>query len=357
MRTRITFAIGLTLGLTIAVLTATPVPPGEKPDAFSQATPRALAVSVPGNIRLSFRGEVAREYVMTGPDLARLAAVRIRTREVNTTGEIMGTYIYQGIPVLHILEGIAPRIPPQAPFDRPLDLVVSFVSRSGRESRFSYCELILTDDRHPVTLAYHRRQLLPAIDPQSYTKNRHRANVSGLRLICPRDRTDSRYLDDVVAVKFIRPATAGNLLPPQKKGKKCASRALWTIEKGVKEPASLNGLPLVILEGWFRTGHGRGIKSTGLESTRGYPLRAVITRLFPHSQPDDFFLFAACDGYRSLLSWREIFETEDGCKMLLTVDRGPRGEIRDLRLACVADYFVDRNIWGLSHIQHISLTE
>lgn len=329
--------------------------PNNKIDAKSQATPLASKIPVPSNLSLKFLGEVKYNYLLTSTDLSKLPAVKIRTKEVSSEGKTLGTYIYHGIPVYHILEGIAPRKNKGAPFDRPLDLVVSFISRDGRESRFSYCELTMTDDNTPVILAYHRAQLLPTKNPKAYTKNHYKDNISGLRLICPGDLYDSRYLDEVVAVRFFCPPTTDHLLPAQSKGKKCSSKILWCIENGKIKRSSLYNILQIVCKNWFRTGHGRGIKSSYLEKATGYSLRQFISLHFNNCNSGDFFLFTACDGYRALLSWREIFQTVDGSRMILTIRRNSDNSIQDIRLACVADFFVDRNIWGLSHIERIIL--
>lgn len=353
MRTRMLSALHLLLAFIVTALPMSGEQSREEPDALSQATPVALHMPLPGDLTLFFQGEVAHPYRLTSAELSRLSTIRIRTREVTAGGEIMGAYIYQGIPVLFILEGIVPRITGDVPFDRPLDLVVSFISRKGKRSRFSYGELTMTDDNTPVTLAYQRDPLLPSKPLEEYTRNRYPEDIRGLRLICPGDRTDRRYLNDVVAVEFHRAEAANHLLPVQAKGKKCVSSGLWTIRDRQQDRVHLDNLPVITFTNWFRTGHGRGIKSRRPEAVSGHPLRALLLRLFPHSRAGDFFLFVACDGYRTLLSWEEIFETRDGARMLLVADRNSDGSIRDLQLACVADFFVDRNVWGLSHIQLI----
>jgi hypothetical protein len=154
-------------------------------------------------------------------------------------------------------------------------------------------------------------------------------------------------------VVFQRLSAADHLLPVQKKNKKCASSGLSVVLEGQKSAANLKNLPTITLKNWFRTGHGRGIKSSRLEEITGHPLHSLLELLCPDSGPGDFFLFVACDGYRTILSWEEIFETRDGSRMMLVVDRNPDREIQDLKLTCGDDFFVDRNVWGLSHMQHI----
>lgn len=64
---------------------------------------------------------------------------------------------------------------------------------------------------------------------------------------------------------------------------------------------------------------------------------------------DDFYIFAGCDGYRSIFSWSEIYRTENGRKMILLP--GKKG----LTFGPVADCFVDRDIRALSCVEKVKL--
>ena len=316
--------------------------------AVTGATPLAVAVDAPADIQLTVKGLVKREYTFSGEALRALATTRIRTREISPEGKFQGTYIYVGIPVYNLLEGIAPEKPKDAVYDRPLDMYVTFTSSSGKKSRFSYGELTMTDDSLPVTLAFDRKQLLPSKDPEKYEKNMHKDNLKGLRIICPREFDTARYCDDVVSVMLSVPETPDSLLPKMTKGVKCSSAALKCVADGKENAAVFSGIPVIDSGKWVRVGHGRGYK--GVSHAAGYDIRAFLKKNFPGCGPDSFFMFIACDGYRSIFSGREIFSTEDGesCMIVNKMDgKEPRGGIM---LASIRDYFVDRNIWGLSHI-------
>lgn len=146
--------------------------------AVTGATPLALSESILPDVELKFDGMVKRNYVFSSDSLRALASTRVRVQEISPEGKFLGTYAYTGIPLSNLLEGIAP-----SPLDRkesskidrlksslnekmsgakedkrfhPTDILVTFHSRDGRTSYFSYAELVFTDDRNPVLLAYHR---------------------------------------------------------------------------------------------------------------------------------------------------------------------------------------------------------
>ena len=319
-------------------------------DAFSGATPLALEKDVPEGLSLTVDGKVKQTYHFNSRSFRLLAKTRIRTPEVTPEGEIMGAYIYTGIPVNYIMEGIVPEKSKTDAFDRPLDMVVVFYSSTGETARFSYGELTCADDSLPVTLAFHREPILPHKNPESYTRNKYKNNITGLRLICPREPDTSRYLDNVVRIALTVPQTSDLALPPVEKKKKCTGISITCLEEGKEKPASYESVPITRISNWFRTGHGRGIKGDHPVSAFGYHLPSFLRNNFPGCGPEDFFLFIACDGYRSIFSGREIFCTPAGDSFLLleTMDgKPPKG---GKTIGAISDFFVDRCVWGLTHI-------
>nr|HPQ41905.1 hypothetical protein [bacterium] len=119
-------------------------------NAVSGATPLAVDRDVPDDMTLTVDGLVKKTYSFSSSALNGFASTRIRTREIDPGGRFTGAYIHMGIPVFNILEGIAPEKPVSETFDQPVDICVEFRSRSGNVSRFSYNEIIMTDDALPV---------------------------------------------------------------------------------------------------------------------------------------------------------------------------------------------------------------
>jgi hypothetical protein len=319
-------------------------------DAFSGATPQALVQDVPNDFSLTVDGKVKQVYYFSARALGLLAKTRLRVPEVSPQGEILGVYIYSGIPVIHIMEGVAPKIEETDAFDRPLDMAVIFTSASGQTSVFSYGELTMTDDRFPVTLAFHREPLMPSKDPGSYTRNKYMENIKGLRLICPREPDTSRYLDNVVRITLTPVPVPNHLLPLVQQGKKCLSTSIDCIDDGKVKPASYENVETLNQSGWLRIGHGRGIKGDGYFTASGYSLVSFLKENFPGCGGDDFFLVVGCDGYRALFSGREIFFTAAGKTFMLVNTLNEKEPREGKAVAAVADFFVDRDVKGVSHI-------
>ncbi len=317
------------------------------------ATPLALKQDADKDISLEVSGNTKKVYRFDEDSLNAFASVYIRTREVAPNGDFEGTYRYTGVQVLNILEGIAPEKPKDAPFDRPLDMVVTFVSSTGKQSHFSYGELTMTDDIKPVILAYSRTELQAskASAEKPYTLNIHKGDVKGLRLICPGDNNTARYLDDVQKIVIREISVDNSEFPEMTKGFRCVADSVKTVYKGEVLPLNLTGVETASIENWVRTGHGQGFK--GISSASGYNLRSLLKKNFPGAGENNYFLFVACDGYRTLFSGREIFNTDAGKDMMMLKEMDGTKTRGGMSLGPVRDYYVDRETWGLTHIMMI----
>ncbi len=323
----------------------------------SGATPLAVAKKVPSSISLTVSGLIKKEYIFGGDALNAFATTRIRTREFSAAGDYQGAYAYLGIPVFNILEGISPQKPNSASFRQPLDMMVSFISKSGKRSNFSYNEIIMTSDQFPITLAYDRVPLEPTNEAAltTYQYNRYKENLTGLRLICPKEPDTVRYLDDVVRIVYSVPPAPDERLPVRKKPFKCESRSLRCIDGAEAFRARFDNVTLYSVPRWVRIGHGHGFEEVVTAS--GYHLPSFLKQNFPGCADTDFFLFVACDGYRCLFSGREIFSTPDGQHMMIV--NNFNGDIPEagFMLGPTGDFFSDRAMWGLSCVARIEESE
>jgi hypothetical protein len=318
--------------------------------AVTGATPLAVREEVRRGVSLEVRGATARTYRFDHRALNAFAPIHRRTLEVSPVGAFEGSYRYTGIPVLHILEGVAPRKTEESAFDRPLDLIVTFIAASGDQKHFSYGELTMTDDSDAVMLAFARSPVLPtklgADEP--YPWKLHREPLRGLRLVCPAEPTTARYLDEVVMITLVEPTVENANLPVSRRGERCIAESITVVRGDHAAPLTLAGVAAAAATDWVRHGHGRGFKA--ISTAQGYELRSLLHHNFPGAGRDDFYLFVACDGYRAIFSGHEIFATEAGRRMMLVeiVDGEPLPG--GASVGPVKDYFVDRVVRAVTHI-------
>lgn len=310
------------------------------------ATPIALYSAVPAGFGLTVAGDVKQTYVFGSAALRAFAATRVRTKEVSAAGKFEGDFIYLGLPVFHVLEGIAPAYPRGG--DNPLDFLVTFEAADGRCVHFSYGELMMADDALPVTLAYSRVPLVPPKEKEKPDYRPPGEMLSGFRLIVPREPDTGRYLDQVTRVLYRQVRLPAGWFPERRKGERCVSDRLVCVEGGRATPAVTEGLETVAVPRWVRVGHGRGF--LGLEQLEGYPLRAFLGRNFPGLAPEDWLMLVACDGYRVLYAAREILLSDAGAAMLLVTQMNGQAPPGGRMLACLTDYYADRGLWGVTHV-------
>lgn len=311
------------------------------------ATPLALYSAVPRDFRIEVSGNVKKDYSFGSSALRAFATTRIRTKEVSPKGAFVGNFIYLGIPVYNLLEGIAPAYSSEGS-DNPLDFLVTFESGEDKQVHFSWGELMMPGDALSVTLAYSRVPLVPASVREKPDFSPPGEMLTGFRLIAPQEPDTTRYLDGVVRVIFSQVRMPSGLFPERRKGMKCESDRVVCVENGrVREPVG-DGLVRSTTRNWVRVGHGRGF--LGQETITGYPLREFLTRNFDSVTPEDYFMLVACDGYRVLYAAREILLTDSGKSMVLVDEMNGRRAPGGRMLACLADYYADRGLWGISHI-------
>jgi hypothetical protein len=322
----------------------------KKADATSSATQLAKKHALPEIISLYAAGEIQQAYRYSRAKLDQFPTIRIRDIEVNSKGEILGSYIYTGIPVLYFLEKTTPLKRKPATFNRPLDMQVVFHSSTKKKVSFSYGELTMANDNNPVILAYHREPLNPSKQMDNYTKNKLTGELKGFRLICPGDKDNSRYLEDVKDVYLQLPTYSEELLPKVQKKFKCNSTAIKLIDKNKEKKASFKNVPIKKVSNWLRIGHGRGIKGEKAATASGYHLRTFLKKNFTNCNAEDYFLFVGCDGYRTLLSGKEIFNTHKGDRFIIMDTLNNKKLKEGFTLGTIADFFIDRSVKGLSHI-------
>jgi hypothetical protein len=212
----------------------------------------------------------------------------------------------------------------------------------------------MADDGYPITLAYHREPVVPSKEPETYTGNKLLETLEGLRLICPADPDVERYLDDVATITLETPEVRLPGLPVQRQGAECVSDSLVRCQGESCSTASLEDLETATVRNWVRVGHGRGFK--GISTAGGYRLTSFLESNFPEGTEEAFYLFVACDGYRSLFSGTEIFKTAAGGESLIVTEMDGGLPHGGFMLGPVRDYFIDRDVWGLSHIVQLNLT-
>lgn len=325
-------------------------------DAFTGATPKALAAKVPGGISVKVTAFEGREYHFNSSSFRLLAKTRLRTREYKRDGTIIGSYSYEGVPLRVILEGVDPDKSVNAPFDRPTDIVVRVKSADGGVSCFSYGELTMATDSDPVILAYKRNEVLPDKEPEKYKGNKRKEEIENVALICPGDEDVSRYLEEVQEIEFIAPDTGRMAVPVMRKGMDYVSKTVVFAEKDRSVEVGADSLRIKEQSfAWFRIGHGRGIKRRELINVSGSRLSSVLRKYYPDLKKEDFILVTGGDGYRTVFSGYEVLEGRTGNSMIIVDEIEGKTPESGVLLGVMSDFYIDRCVRGVAHIARLKM--
>jgi len=316
--------------------------------AITGATPKAITAPIPEGITLIINGCTPKAYEFNSDTLKAFVPTCLFTREINETKTYEGAYRYHGIPIINILDGIKIKKSADSAFDGPHDIIVQFKSRNGKISSCSYGELVMSGNMFNYILAYKREPIQPSKEGDTYKKNMHKENIKGLRLVIASDADTSRYLDDVVEINLTEPNINSLALPKTEKGKQCTSNQIVCISHDARHLATFSNTKEQTVSQWVQVGHGRGYK--GIVQADGYNLKSFLYNNFWHIPRNAWFMFVGCDGYRCIFSYREIFEQDTGDKLMIATQINKKPAPGNLMVASTGDFFVDRCVWGLSHI-------
>lgn len=265
-------------------------------------------------------------------------------------------------------------------FNRPIDMLIVVKGRQGQEALFSIGELqmglegsrVLLADRLRLVIPHHHDEIPPLDEPDGWMEVTARAAFAapegcvschaekkvpavdiprGVCLVAAGDPWPPRFVEDVVEVSVRQ---VGATVPAQmKKGAKGGPTVSLTRLDGsgvALHPAALAALGQAsFADASF--GMGRGFH--GIHTWTGVPLARVVAAQVPAGTDLDrvWVLVTAADGYRTVLSGRELFAGARDALLATTEDGQPLGERGPMRLVVPADFYVDRSVHSVQEIR------
>jgi len=300
---------------------------------------------------MNVEGELVHEYKFSLESLKNYPLTTVRTLEVSEKGEYLGAYEYTGVAFRQLLENIKVKKNKTAAFDRELDMVVTVIGQNGKKAYFSYGELYMQKDCYQTMIAFNRKAINPA-KPVNYKKNKKIERKTGFFLVCTGDYNTHRYIEDVKEIKIKTLKAPNKLLPVMKKGTHCSSEKLNIVINNSEKRFLYKEFKPTVINNWIRIGHGRGFKN--IANLKGIKLKDVLLKNYSNYTKGYFFLLVGCDGYRSIFSSDEIFNSPAG-ECIYISDRKINKMVKgNIGLVVTSDYFIDRCIWGLASLAVIN---
>lgn len=315
------------------------------------------AVAQAAEPRLAVTGLVKQPQNLGLHDLAALAQVEVKQNDIRLNGEFRGTFRLRGVPLKSLLD-LAQVGKEAGGFGKAVDLAIVVRDNAGHQVALSWGEVY---HRNPaeVILALGASP----VRPKKSCTGCHEADFAarwlapldravGLpKLVVTGDQFSDRSLENVVSIEVLG-------LPDGEWGPKPAKlySPAFTLEAGgaTHKFESLPDLPRaeILVD---HVGDGKGFH--GRNRYRGVALAELIERYGQGGGPQTVYLFSAPDGYRSLISWGELFLNPLGRRMLVAeaVDGKPLDENGRFMSLLPDDLWADRWVKALSQVRAVNL--
>ncbi|MEI7528321.1 MAG: hypothetical protein WCK76_05200 [Elusimicrobiota bacterium] len=292
--------------------------------------------------------ETAGEIANPGPvDFSTLSKHSVIVKETLLDAEgkdkFTGAYRYDGYSLFDILNLSVLNKKNKGEFPPIIDLYVEVENKNGEKVVFSWGELYYPVNLHKIIVATDVSRIVP-----SKTKDLW-ALPAAPRLVAANDLVTERNISSPVKItvrSYPRsfPVEKG-LSPMYSPGIKLFS--------GNEKVAELADYPAGLNTDTFNTifyGRGKGIHSTS--PFTGVPLKDALKPYYPFSRANlrtGLFCVAAKDGYRSAVSYSELFNRNDQQEFLL-VKAAPDADGGLFSLFPAPDFFSDRAIRSITEI-------
>ncbi len=292
---------------------------------------------------LVIEGEIANPGRVDFSSL-ELHSVIVKETLLDSSGgdSFTGAYRYDGYSVFDILDNRIIRKANNEEFNPIIDLYIEVENKTGEKVVFSWGELYYPNNLHKVLIATGVSRIVP-----SKTKELWPLPETS-RIVAANDLVTERNISDPVkiTVKSIRKSfTVVKGMSPMY----CDKIALFENDKqiGVVSPVN-EGEDITFYTIFY--GRGRGIHSTS--PFKGMMLRDILSEYYKVTRDNlrsGIICITGQDGYRSAVSFSELFNRNDQQELLLV-----RTELNEdgglFRIFAAADFFSDRAIKSVSEI-------
>jgi hypothetical protein len=253
-----------------------------------------------------------------------------------------GAYRYDGYSLFDILnDRIIDKIN-VSEFNPIIDLYVEIENENGEKVVFSWGEIYYPVNLHKILIASEVARIVPSKTKELWTLPKESKIVAGCDLITERNISNPIK----ITVKSLRKSFAVSLgLSPM------LASDFKLFKNGEQLISEIDGEKSAVVT--FNTifyGRGKGIHST--TPFTGMILKDVLLPWYPISKENlmsGIICISGIDGYRSAISYSELFNRNDQQEFLL-IRTNPNEDGGLYRIFAAADFFSDRAIKSVSEI-------
>lgn len=295
-------------------------------------------------VDLTVEGEIANPGKVDFTSLPKHSVI-VKETLLNSEGgdRFTGAFRYDGYSLFDILEKRVIKKANAEEFNPIIDLYVEVENDKGEKVVFSWGEIYYPNDLHKILIASNVSRIVP-----SKTKDLWALPVTS-KIVAAADLITERNISNPVRITV---RSFPKSFPTVKGMSPIYSEKILLFE-GKDQIGELNSVPESINKETFNTifyGRGKGIHST--IPFNGFMLKDVIKSYYPSKRENlrsGIFCVVARDGYRSALSYSELFNRNDQQEFLLVKTReGEDGGLFRIFAAC--DFFSDRAVKSVTEI-------
>jgi precorrin-4 methylase len=299
----------------------------------------------------SISGVVKQPIRLNLEDLSKFQSLCVRLNEVDSAKNFRGVFNYQGVPLRTLLD-LAHIQKEQSSFPKALDMGIIVRNKAGKQIVISWGEVFYKNPAE-IIVAFSSSPVMP-YRAEAYKKWSNLLNqpISFPKLVVANDFYSDRCLEDITAIEVI------DLNPKfkiQKKDKLYSPS--FSISGSVKNPLLVSDLSVFTrVEAMIKpVGDGKGY--LGLKLIQGVPLTELLKKAGATMDVNTAYLVSAPDGYRTLLSFGELFLNPAGARILVAdqADNQPMEKTGKFNLYLPDELSADRAVNAIANIEVINL--
>lgn len=260
----------------------------------------------------SISGAVKQPMRFTLETLSKFQSVNVRLNEVDSAKNFRGVFNYQGIPLRTLLE-LAYIHKEESSFPKTLDTAIVVRNKAGKQVVISWGEVFYKNPAG-IIVAFSSSPIMP-YRTEAYKKWTDLLNqpINYPKLVVADDFYSDRCLEDITSIEVI------DLNPKLKIHKKDKLYSpSFTVTGVVKNPLTVSDLSdYTRTEAMIKpVGDGKGY--LGVKPIKGIPLMNLLQKTGASMDANTVYLISAPDGYRTLLSFGELFLNPAGARILIS---------------------------------------
>lgn len=308
--------------------------------------------------QVSVVGAVKNPLNLTMDELNRFQSIEVQLNEVMEDGSYQGVFYYRGVPLRTLLETAFVEKEESA-FSKKTDLAVRIRNSEGKQVALSWGEVFFKNPGR-ILVATSARPIMPHHDckvchtPEEYKPRLDQLNrdVGFPKLVVAGDAYADRCLEHVVSIEVV------DLCPdrPARKMKKLYSPQFSISGKDLKNTTfrDLSDHPHQTLR-VRHLGEGKGYH--GINAFEGVSFKSLLEEAGVKRDLNLVFLLSAPDGYRSLLSYGEVFLDPLGDRILVAdkMEGKPFDQGGKFFFIPPDDLMADRDVKALATVEAMSL--